>query len=148
MMRVLYLLMFCIFFPGVAMSAQKCINFGDLSGFLDSYVADSGDVDWLLAWPHITIRGIGVCAETVGEYGDVAASIKYDDNFYDGNQNSNTYCWCRMLSPAVSSWVAYGSVYDEAEMCLERCAAFCADQLSGMADSDVFRSNMLGALSN
>ena len=58
MMRVLYLLMFCIFFPGVAMSAQKCINFGDLSGFLDSYVADLGDVDWLLAWPHITIRGI------------------------------------------------------------------------------------------
>ena len=146
-MRVLYLLMFCIFFPGVAMSAQKCINFGDLSGFLDSYVADLGDVDWLLEWPHITIRGIGVCAETVGEYGDVVVSIKYDDNFYDGNQNSNTYCWCRMLSPAVSSWVAYGEV-DDAEVCAEQCASLCADGLVGGGGSYVFRSNMLGALSN
>ena len=103
-------------------AAQQCISFGDLSSTdMNDYTAGLESVDWSLVWPQITISGIAVCAKTVGEVGDVAVALKYD---YSGR--GNIYCWCRMLRPAVSYWIASGNMGD-LTVCLDECAISCAD---------------------
>lgn len=96
-------------------------------------------------YPHITIRGIAVCAKNVGEMGDVVDALEYDDIFYSDSYmtdpNDNVYCWCRMLSPAVTPWVVHGYVGD-AGTCLEFCAGYCAD---GVLMESEFRAAMLGS---
>ncbi|MDW2958668.1 MAG: hypothetical protein R8M37_02565 [Alphaproteobacteria bacterium] len=127
---------------GELMAAQQCVKFGDLSVPLNEYNAEMGGVDWSLVWSYVTVRGIGVCVHTPGELGDVAVSIEYDASFYGSEPNDNSYCWCRMLNPAVSFWVAYGEV-DDAEVCAERCASLCADSV---LIEPVFKTAMLGSL--
>ena len=139
MRKIIFLLYFMIV-SGIASAAQQCVNFGELVVPMDEYNAEWGGVDWSLAWSYITIRGISVCAMTQGELADVVDTIEYDDVFYNSG-NSNTYCWCRIISPAVSAWIAYGDLED-AEYCLESCARECADSVFLRP---VFKSAMLGS---
>lgn len=147
MKRVLVFI-FMMLCPGVLFGVQKCVNFGELGPGFVEYNAAWGDVDWSLVWSHITIHGIATCVETNGKIGDVAAHVKYDDTFYCSKElggvssNDNQYCWCKMISPAVSLWVAYGDIGD-AEACVERCAMACADSVFMEPN---FRSAMLGSL--
>ncbi len=147
MKRVLVFI-FMMMCPGVLFSVQKCVNFGELGSGLVEYNATWSDVDWSLVWSHIKIHGIATCVETNGEIGDVAAHVKYDSTFYCSKElgvvssNDNRYCWCKMISPAVSLWVAYGDIGD-AEVCAEGCAMACAD---GVIMEPKFKSAMLGSL--
>lgn len=148
---------FCVFLlvfvcvPPVSFAAQKCIAFGDVGypNMPNELNAESDSSDWSLVYSHITIRGIGVCAETVGEMGDVADVLTYDSTVltYDSSfggvvvQNDNKYCWCRMQYPAVSAWISYGGAYD-AEDCLSSCSTNCTD----IVVEPELRSAMLGNL--
>ena len=136
---------------GELMAAQQCVKFGDLTEGL--YIASSGQSDWTVYNSDIKIVGIAVCASTFGQSGDVADSLEYDMDLLPGDTcgymleevleyNKNTYCWCRMLSPAVSKWVAYGDLWD-AEECLDNCSEECA---AALITSTAFRSAMLGSL--
>ena len=130
---------------GELMAAQQCVKFGDLPVPANEYNAEMGGVDWSLVWSYVTLRGIGVCVHTPGELGDVANFIQYDDFFSCDpfeESNDNKYCWCRMLNPAVSFWVAYGEV-DDAGVCAEKCASLCADSV---LMEPVFKTAMLGSL--
>lgn len=132
---------------GELMAAQQCVKFGDLTFPVNEYNAEMGGVDWSLVWSYVTVRGIGVCVRTPGELGDVANFIQYDDNFTCSqfevfNDNDNKYCWCRMLSPAISAWVAYGDI-GEASGCAESCAMDCADSV---LMEPVFKTAMLDSL--
>ena len=130
---------------GELMAAQQCVKFGDLSFPVNEYNAEIGGVDWSLVWSYVTVRGIGVCVRTPGELGDVANFIQYDDTFTCDivhEPNDNKYCWCRMLSPAISAWVAYGDI-GEASGCAESCAQGCADSV---LMEPVFKTAMLDSL--
>ena len=142
-MKSVLVFIFMMLCPGVLFGVQKCVNFGELGPGLVEYNAAWGDVDWSLVWPHITIHGIATCVETNGKIGDVVAHVKYDDVFHcGGSSNDNQYCWCKMISPAVSLWVAYGDIGD-AEVCAEGCAMACADSVFM---EPKFKSAMLGSL--
>lgn len=142
-LKKIVFIIFAIFLSVPIGAAQRCIDFGDLSMWLNEYNAPLDSVDWSLVWPHITVEGIGVCAETSGSVGDVLDTIEYDTSFFQSS-NDNFYCWCRMLSPAVSKWV-FHSYIGYADGCLEYCSTYCADEFIFSSD---FREIMLGTLSN
>ena len=133
---------------GELMAAQQCVNFGELSTGL--YIASSDVVDWTVYNSDVTVQGIGVCVQTIGNMGDVKETLKYDaylycafcDDYDFYRSNSNQYCWCRMFSPVASKWVAYGN-FGDAEECLDNCSEECATALIA---STAFRSAMLGSL--
>lgn len=146
MRKIIFSLYFMIV-SGIASAAQQCVDFGELSTGL--YIASSDVVDWTVYNSDVTVQGIGVCVQTIGNMGDVKDTLKYDaslycafcndDDFY--RSNSNQYCWCRMFSPVASKWVAYGS-FGDAEECLDNCSEECA---AALITSTAFRSAMLGS---
>ena len=144
-MRILFLmfLMFCV----PCFAAQKCVDFSELEKTgPDSIDAVYDRVDWTIVYPHITIRGLGVCSDQAGEYGDVtdvlrAGFLQYDPSGLYGA--TNTYCWCRVISPAVSSWIMYED-YGDPEACIELCATDCWVAL--MEDS-AYRNKVINSFS-
>ena len=71
---------------------------------------------------EIPVQFIAVCADTSGSTRDQKDTIAYtaaSDASY-----SNDYCWCKMVSPAVSKWVLADDDL-ERDSCLRTCASFC-----------------------
>lgn len=129
-------------------AVQKCVDFSGVeSGAQIEYIVDMDSLDWKWVFPNLTIRGIGVCAATVGELGDVSDSLTMSlSGLLSGDYKTNNfYCWCRMLSPALSDWVAYGSESDDPEECVMRCADDCG---IGFVYDPELKSAMLDSLSN
>ena len=85
------------------------------------------------------ISGIGICSSTKGAY-QYATATKLD---ISSTSDDNKYCWCRMISPAVSRWV-YSS-YSSAGVCAQLCAANCATNVRDLA---AFRSALFRYLSD
>ena len=84
------------------------------------------------------ISGIAICSSTKG--GMAATATELD---ISSTVDENMYCWCKMISPAVSRWVSGGG--SSASGCAEVCASFCA-----MAPQNypIFKSMLLGSLSD
>ena len=85
------------------------------------------------------VSGIGICSSTDGGSGYQTATELDTSNTPDDNK----YCWCRMISPAVSRWVysaAPANIY-----CARTCANNCAINLYFYAG---FRSRLFGSLSD
>ena len=86
------------------------------------------------------ISGIGICSSTTGEsYGETATELDISST-----ADNNTYCWCKMTSPAVSRWVSPNS-YTPADVCAMQCASTCA---SAVRNSAAFRSALFSSLSD
>lgn len=86
------------------------------------------------------ISGIGICSSTTGEsYGETATELDISST-----ADNNTYCWCKMTSPAVSRWVSPNS-YTPADVCAMQCASTCA---SAVRNSAAFRSALFSNLSD
>ena len=120
-------LLICIGVPLSAMSAQKCVDFRNIGLWSNSVIAEKDTVDWVLEFPNLTVKGIGVCSNKTGSYGDVAENIS--TNFLhwqnaDNYEATNSNCWCRIISPGVSQWVMYED-YGDVEECLEACNQDC-----------------------
>lgn len=74
---------------------------------------------------YITIDGVAVCSSTAGatEFSSTATSLS-------ATKGDRLYCWCKMVSPAVSKWIyiftwANGSTPYEPN-CTTNCSRFCA----------------------
>lgn len=76
----------------------------------------SGYIDWYptVSCAGYTVKGIGIVSPTTGSVGAVSDEIEY-------NTNGTGYCWCKMLSPAVSKWVSIAGLGT-----LSTCAGFCS----------------------
>ena len=86
------------------------------------------------------ISGIGICVNTEGgSIGSISTEL-----VPSSISDNNRYCWCRMISPAVSRWVFYGSTAS-AGVCDRRCAYICANVVQGV---EAFRSALFGSLSD
>ena len=130
--------MFCV--PAYAVT--KCVKLTPSTTC--SYV-NSGFyvVDWTAnctsSGTSVAISGISQCSSTSGSStGQKATSLEISGGTDD------TYCWCKMVSPAVSSWVFF-SDYGSASDCAYYCAYFCADRA---AYSAAFRSGLFSELSD
>ena len=84
------------------------------------------------------ISGIGICSSTQGSGYQTATELDTSSTSDD-----NKYCWCRMISPAVSRWVFSSSPPNSS--CDRYCAEYCMTQLYFYA---AFRSRLFGSLSD
>ena len=86
---------------------------------------------------YVPIQGVVACATIVGTEGQVEESL-YITGGLDG-------CWCKMVSPAVSRWVAIA--YDDSETSVSGCEYGCAyDCAQMMSNSSLFRKMMFSTL--
>lgn len=131
--------MFCV--PAYAVT--KCVKLS--SSTTCSYV-DPGTyvVDWTSnctsSGTSVAISGISQCSSTSGSsVGQKATALEISGGTDD------KYCWCKMVSPAVSSWVfVYG--YGSASGCADGCALDCAYYVAGT--NAAFRSALFSGLSD
>ena len=87
---------------------------------------------------QVDVKGVIGCSEDEGSIGATQSGLTVSSG------NLNYQCWCRMISPAVSSWVLAGKQGDNTGQCVSRCAAACAQKLES---STTFRSAMFSNLS-
>ena len=89
-----------------AMAVQKCVNL-DAGDYGDREEDLYDRPDWFVSYVDYggpVVRGIGICSSDYNEPGTFSSRL--DKLTFDGdNLENNKYCWCKMLSPAVSSWV-------------------------------------------
>lgn len=119
-----------------AFAATRCVPNITAMDCNYSYPSNSPDVISICTNGSITttVISIGICASDSAEYGDVADTIHISVD-----STENTQCWCRMLSPAVSKWVA-ARACDEGQV---NCAYNCG--LSGYGSS-IFRNSIMNNL--
>lgn len=101
-------------------------------------------VDWTSnctsSGTSVAISGVSQCSSTSGSsVGQKATALKISGGTDD------KYCWCKMVSPAVSSWVFFNN-YVSASICASACAAYCANSVA--ASSASFRSALFSNLSD
>ena len=124
-----------------ASAVTKCVKLS--SSTTCSYVnPGTYVVDWTSnctsSGTSVAISGISQCSSTSGSsVGQKATALKISGGTDD------KYCWCKMVSPAVSSWVfthgANGSASSCANNCAHRCAYYAASNAS-------FRSALFSGL--
>ena len=127
-----------------ASAVTKCVKLS--SSTRCSYV-DPGDyvVDWTSnctsSGTSVAISGISQCSSTSGSsVGQKATALKISGGTDD------KYCWCKMVSPAVSSWVfSTEGGLGLASTCAFNCAGHCA---SGAARNASFRRALFSGLSD
>ena len=83
-----------------------------------SYDSDETEKTWSVTFRYGTVSGIATCNSTAGNWG--TAHGEYNNVFTQ--DTSGLYCWCRMLSPVRSSWIAGLVASTE-----QHCASICAD---------------------
>ena len=125
-----------------AHAVQKCVAL-DASGMQGSSLDyESYQPDWSVTFTNgVTVKGIGVCSNKSGSYKETSDSITFDDT---GTPDNNYYCWCRMISPAVSSWV-FSDDAGYADHCAFYCSNYCA---LSVWSSSAFRSALFSGLGN
>ena len=119
-----------------AMAITKCVKLTS-STTCSTYSGISGQSNWSATCGGVSIQGVAFCgSQDGGSTGATTDAVTTSDN--------NKYCWCKMVSPAVSSWVFSGNHYS-ASNCTYNCADHCVP--NGAYDAP-FRSAMFGSLSD
>ena len=126
-----------------ASAVTKCVKLS--SSTTCSYVnPGTYVVDWTSnctsSGTSVAISGISQCSSTSGSsIGQKATSLKISGGTDDKD------CWCKMVSPAVSSWV-FCSPHRSASSCANSCADACAS--GAQAYDAAFRSALFSGLSD
>ena len=96
----------------------------------------TGKTDWELTCAtnnkSVTVSGIGVCASvspTSSPVNSLTTSTCISLASCPASEGDARYCWCRMLSPALSQWVAIQVSFASESACLYNCAARCYQSL-------------------
>ena len=131
-----------------AAAVQKCVALGRGTtceaprGLSQS---PTGKTDWKLTCTtnreSVTVSGIGVCASVLGPTSSPVNSLFTSECVSSASCPASVgnaiYCWCRMLSPALSQWVAIQLSFASESACLYNCAARCYQNL---IDQQTFRT--------
>ena len=133
-----------------AAAVQKCVALGsgttcEAPGGLSR--PPTGKADWSLTCTtnstSVTVNGIGVCAGQVGNSTPLD-SLTISTCFSTGScpaSGDAVYCYCRMVSPALSQWVYSGLVYRSESECVNYCASTCYQYL---IDKQALRNTLFG----
>ncbi len=128
-----------------AMAVQKCVAL-DSSTTTCTSTSSSGDADWSATCTtndtSVPIKGIAMCSNQAADaqYGTSDAIT----TVLGATDTTNLNCWCKMVEPAVSSWV-FLSAHTSASLCAKLCSAHCA---SHARNYSAFRSALFGSISN
>ena len=132
-LKTLFLLVIAITFCQPVYAVTKCVKLNS-STTCSSNSGEFGQSNWSATCGGVPIQGVTFCGSQKG--GSVGATT---DAVTTGSTSDNKYCWCKMVSPAVSRWVfasADGS-----------CAYRCADHCAGFAQAtETFRSALFSGL--
>ena len=120
-----------------AVAVTKCVKL--TSSTTCSNYSNSGS-NWSATCGDVPIQGVAFCGSQNG--GSVGATT--DAVTTSRNADDNKYCWCKMVSPAVSRWVFYNAS-TSVGYCVYSCASACA--LYAQANPS-FRSGLFGSLSD
>ncbi len=96
--------------------------------------------NWSATCGGIAIQGVAFCGSQKGS----SAGVKSKTVTTSSNSDDNRNCWCKMVSPAVSSWVFNVSA-ESAGACAYLCAYNCAGRARSVSD---FRSGLFSGLSD
>ena len=121
-------------------AVTKCVKLS--SSTTCSYVnPGTSVVDWTSnctsSGTSVAISGISQCSSTSGSSNGQKATVLEISGGTD-----DKYCWCKMVSPAVSSWV-FTTPTDSAFPCVHNCASSCAYRAALNAS---FRSALFSGL--
>ena len=122
-----------------AYAVTKCVKLTS-STTCTSVPGATGQSNWSATCGGIEIQGVAFCSSqdggSVGTKSEtVTTSLTSDDN---------KYCWCKMVSPAVSSWVFYFSRASAGD-----CAFYCANNCArGAYGISAFRTPLFSGLSD
>ena len=129
-------------FIGNANAVQKCVAL-DSSATTCTY-ANPGTyvVDWTSTCStngtSVPIKGISACSSNAG----VAVGNTADALTLASDTTTHVNCWCKMVSPALSSWV-FSHAPASAGNCANLCAFNCASNVAFYSD---FRSALFSVL--
>ena len=120
-----------------AYAVTKCVKLTP-STTCTSSSGTAGQPNWSATCGGIEIQGVALCgSQSASSPGKTSETVNISSN-----SENNKHCWCKMVSPAVSSWVyrnmASGS-------CAYGCASSCADFAQGLS---AFRSGLFSGLSD
>lgn len=127
---------------GTETGIKKCVRLSTTSACSNPDF-DTLGVDWSVTCNGLTkVNGIGVCASTSGtSVGTTATALQVS-----ANANDNFYCWCRMITPAVSKWIFINAFSNDGQWCRGSCSDYCANFLSNSDWTDRFNAPMFSNL--
>ena len=121
-----------------AIAVQKCVALNSRTT-CSIATANAGYYEWSLncitAKTSVVVSGVGVCSHVQGrKMGEVLSSLGSTELGTNTNPNvciqgDAKYCWCRMVSPAVSQWVHYAVGYPTEAACMYNCTNDCANAI-------------------
>ena len=122
-----------------AYAVTKCVKLTS-STTCTSPSGEAGQSNWSVNCGGIAVQGVAFCgSQKGGSAGETSETVTISSNSDD-----NKHCWCKMVSPAVSSWVSYFS-FSSAGDCARICAGRCE---YGAQYSSAFRSALFSGLSD
>ena len=134
----------CAISAAPAHAVTKCVALNSNTTCTSDYVQYQNHTDWAATCTtngvSTPISGIGICSST----SDSSTSQTATELDISSTSDDNKYCWCRMISPAVSRWV-YANKIPSANYCPQNCAYFCADYVQRIM---MFRVRLFGSLSD
>ena len=120
-------------------AVTKCVKLTS-STTCTSYSGVIGRSNWSATCGGIEIQGVAFCGSrnggSIGTKSETVTTSSTSDN--------NKYCWCKMVSPAVSSWV-FNTSTESAGACAYLCAYNCAGRAQKFS---AFRSGLFSGLSD
>ncbi len=122
-----------------ASAVTKCVRLSSSTTCVRPY-GSTGQSNWSATCGGIEIQGVAFCgSQKGGSYGAKSETVTTSSTSDD-----NKHCWCKMVSPAVSSWV-FSYSYPYAGTCATSCAGYCASRAQL---ASVFRSGLFSGLSD
>ena len=120
-----------------AYAVTKCVK---LTPSTTCTTSSGNGSNWSATCGGIEIQGVAFCGSQNG--GSIGATT--ENVTASSTSNNNKYCWCKMVSPAVSSWVFYYSRASAGD-----CAFYCANNCArGAYGISAFRTPLFSGLSD
>ena len=145
MKRSIFILLGMGILTGGAHAVQKCVAL-DASSTTCTSTPTAGNADWSATCTtdgtSVPIKGIAMCSNQAADaqYGTSDAITTVSS----ASDTTNLNCWCKMVEPAVSSWVFLGA-HASAGSCAYDCSFPCAYFAQGIS---AFRSALFSSLGN
>ena len=122
-----------------AFAVTKCVKLNSSTTCSD-FSGATGQSNWSATCGGVSVQGVAFCGSQDGGLVVTASTAVTTSS----TSNNNKYCWCKMVSPAVSRWV-FVRANPSAGDCATDCPFFCANNAQYNAS---FRSALFSNLSD
>lgn len=118
MKTIITISVICSMMITTAHAVKKCVKIPDAKTCTTN---GSNKSTWAIQCGDTYIQGIALCSSKKGTNGETAYSLPVS-----ATAASNSYCWCRMIRPALSNnWVYYYGPYSSGACPSGDCVNAC-----------------------